>query len=271
MRNERITRRRFIKNLMTCVASISLSESLVSAHMAQEGERLAILYNGFNCVGCQLCQQACKERNGLPKEFEPYLSPRTYVYVSAGVRGSREVRVRYSCMHCGKAPCLEACPVRAINRSRSGFVYIDQRKCIGCQYCVVACHYGVPKFDTTRRVSSKCHGCFDLVEKGGKPACVEICPWNALKFGKRSDMVKLARSIAAEKNGYIYGLREANGLGVVYVLPINPEEAGIFPRVRKEETMYPPEYTYVPILMVLMPIIGYYAVKEYMVAEGEEK
>ena len=264
-----ISRRDFVKGLMTC----AISSALLPTALARKGNaRFAILYNGFNCVGCQICQLACKERNNLPKELETELSHKTYVYVSAGVREGKEVRVRYSCMHCGKAPCLEACPVRAINRSESGFVYIDQRKCIGCQYCIVACHYGVPKFDPVNKVSTKCHGCFDLVEKGGKPACVEACPWNALEFGDRDLMVERAETLAAKHDGYVYGLEEANGLGVLYVLPVDAEKTGIFPRVRRDETRYPPDYIYEPILVVLMPIIGFYTVKEYLKAEkGERK
>ncbi len=265
----KISRRNFIKGALATAVSLSFS----SQAWAEESEkRFAILFNGFNCVGCEICQLACKERNGLPKKFETILSPRTYVYVSAGVRKGKEVRVRYSCMHCGKAPCLEACPVRAIRRSKSGFVYIDQRHCIGCQYCIAACHYGVPKFDPENKVSSKCHGCFDIVEKGKKPACVEACPWNALDFGKRDEIIEKAKNIAKKKNGYVYGIKEAGGLGVIYVLPVDAEEVGIFPRVRKEKSIYPADFIYEPILVVLMPIVGYYIVKEYIISkEVEEK
>ncbi len=268
-----ISRRNFIKGLITCLTSSTILPTSLGREndSTNDDSKFAILYNSFNCTGCQICQLACKLRNNLPKELETELSYKTYVYVSAGVRERREVKVRYSCMHCRKAPCLEACPVKAINRSKSGFVYIDQRKCIGCQYCIIACHYGVPKFDPINKVSSKCHGCFDLVEKGQKPACVEACPWNALDFGKREEIIKKAKELAAKYDGYVYGLKEAGGLGVIYVLPVDAEASGIFPRVRKEESIYPPDYIYEPILVVLMPIVGFYAVREYLKAEEGEK
>lgn len=255
----KITRRKFIRAVGAGAITGALSSSTLPGKVLAEPlvDHHAILYDGLACTGCQLCQNGCKVRNNLPMQFESFLTPATYIYVSAGAREGKEVKVRYSCMHCHDAPCKKVCPVSAIKRSKQGLVHIDPDHCIGCEYCVVACPYGVPKFDYEGGISTKCTGCYDLVEKGEKPACVQACPWNALFFGKRAEMVEKAKSIQAENpDAVVYGLEERTGLNVIYVLPVKPVKNGLFPEVRKTEPIYPSKYIYEPLLLGIAPIVG---------------
>ncbi len=64
-----------------------------------------------------------------------------------------------------------------------GTVQHDDTKCIGCQYCVEACPYNVPKHIEDIGLTHKCDGCKQLREAGEQPACVAICPMRALEFG----------------------------------------------------------------------------------------
>lgn len=254
----RISRRKFLKALGAGLTSGAVSAGAIPEIFAAEDvEHHAILYNGLNCVGCQLCQLGCKTRNDLPSFFETKLSPYTYLYVSAGAAEGKYVKMRYSCNHCHDAPCKEACPVSAIKRSKQGLVYIDQKRCVGCEYCVIACPYSVPKYDHYNGVSSKCTGCYDLVEKGEKPACVQSCPWNALSFDKRDKIVAMAQDIAAKNPGaHVYGLDERKGLNVIYILPVEAAKAGLVPEVSTFKSIYPSNYLYEPFLLGAAPIIG---------------
>jgi anaerobic dimethyl sulfoxide reductase subunit B (iron-sulfur subunit) len=60
--------------------------------------------------------------------------------------------------------------------------------CIGCRYCSWACPYGAPQFNEEQNVMTKCDMCFDLVDKGERPACVESCPYRALDFGPLDEL-----------------------------------------------------------------------------------
>lgn len=270
----KITRRNFIRAVGAGAVTGVLATSGLSKEVSAEPqvEHHAILFDGLACTGCELCQYGCKVRNNLPLQFETFLTPSTYVYVSVGAREGKEVKVRYSCMHCHDAPCKNVCPVSAIKRSRQGLVHIDPNHCIGCEYCVAACPYGVPKFDHEEGVATKCTGCYDLVEKGDKPACVQACPWNALFFGKREDMVKKARDIQAENpDATIYGLEERTGLNVIYVLPVEPVKNRLFPEVRKVEQIYPLAFIYQPLLMGLATIVTVALGAQYWKQRGEKK
>ena len=99
------------------------------------------------------------------------------------------------CMQCEDSPCTAVCPVSATYRTEDGVILVDSRRCIGCGYCVVACPYGarylVPAGEDapngTPGVADKCTWCYHRISRGQKPACVEICPVGARRFGDASD------------------------------------------------------------------------------------
>ncbi len=99
------------------------------------------------------------------------------------------------CMQCDNPPCVAVCPVQATFRTEDGVVLVDQDRCVGCGYCVVACPYGarylVPGGGLTPRGSSgvadKCTWCYHRITRGLMPACVEVCPVEARVFGDRND------------------------------------------------------------------------------------
>jgi anaerobic dimethyl sulfoxide reductase subunit B (iron-sulfur subunit) len=82
----------------------------------------------------------------------------------------------------------DGCPARAIEKREDGIVLIDPAKCLGCRYCEWACPYGAPQFDEAAGVMTKCDLCADLVERGGRPACVAACPMRALDFGEIEEL-----------------------------------------------------------------------------------
>jgi formate dehydrogenase iron-sulfur subunit len=105
--------------------------------------------------------------------------------------------VKLQCMHCQDPACASACIVGALTKKENGTVHYDVTKCIGCRYCMVACPFEIPAYEyhdpITPRVM-KCTFCYERVqsEKGKLPGCAEICPVEAITFGRRSDLLKLA-------------------------------------------------------------------------------
>ncbi|MBW2148428.1 MAG: 4Fe-4S dicluster domain-containing protein [Deltaproteobacteria bacterium] len=182
-------------------------------------KRKAMLIDIPRCENCGACEEACKEQNKLPENDDNGLSAYTYTKV-------REIKghnVRRLCMHCNDPACLSVCPVNAFTKNPEGAVVYNANRCMGCRYCMVACPFGIPRFEWDRANPkiSKCVFCFSRISKGGQPACAEACPVEATVFGDRDDVIKLARErIKAEPGKYIdhiYGLNEVGGTSVVYI------------------------------------------------------
>lgn len=96
--------------------------------------------------------------------------------------------VRVSCQHCEDAPCVSVCPTGASFRDENGIVQVDKSRCIGCDYCVAACPFHVRYLNPQTSIADKCNFCADTrLDAGQAPACVSVCPTDALKFGRRDD------------------------------------------------------------------------------------
>jgi len=131
--------------------------------------RLSVKKN--DCIGCHSCEVACKAEHRLN------IGPRL-IYV---IEKSPDFLPVY-CHHCAKAPCIQACPTKAITRNKDGLVLIDEKECIGCRECVYECPFGVMQFYDDRAVAIKCDLCSDRITKGLKPACVAVCPTGCIAF-----------------------------------------------------------------------------------------
>ncbi len=170
------------------------------------------------CIGCKACTIVCKQTNRVPvnswrRVFDCGLSPtperiRTFIPIS--------------CMHCGKAPCVEVCPTAASHRRSDGIVAIRNERCVGCGYCIVACPYqarsiifhdkydlevknivhGLGGSDTNPDrvgVATKCNFCLPKIADGmrkgcrpgrdadASPQCVISCSAKAMRFGDLDD------------------------------------------------------------------------------------
>ena len=151
--------------------------------------QLGFYFDASTCIGCKACQTACQDKNDLPADIA---WRRVFHYSGGNWLKSGSVMVpsnvfsyyvTVSCQHCQDAACVQVCPTTAMQKDENGIVSIDPDKCIGCRYCEWACPYGAPQFDAERGVMTKCHFCYERLDAGEKPACVDGCTYRALDFG----------------------------------------------------------------------------------------
>ncbi len=147
------------------------------------------------CIGCHACTVACKAENDVPVG-----SFRTWVkYTEVGRFPS--VRRHFAilrCNHCTSAPCVTICPVNALEkRPQDGIVDVDREACIGCRACMQACPYDAIYLNQDSGAVEKCHFCAHRIEKNLEPACVIVCPVQAIVAGDLHDPTsKIARLVA---------------------------------------------------------------------------
>ncbi len=229
----------------------------------------AILYDESKCTACRACYVACKQWNVLSaaenKKLGTYYNALTLGGTTWNLIDFIEKddpdRFRWHfitqrCMHCGDPSCAKVCAAGAISKDEeTGFVLIDNDKCLGCKNCHYACPFweGVPRFREEisesekewmdegnevpgKRVAGtmfKCRGCIDRVQNGLEPACVTTCPPDALQFGDRAEMLAVADARVAllkergEAKAQIYNPEGVGGTGVIYVLTDDPEVYGL--------------------------------------------
>ncbi len=132
------------------------------------------------CIGCMACVQACGEC-GTHRGH-------SLIHLDEVDRGASTQTVPMVCMHCDDPTCAEVCPADAIKQNEDGVVQSALKpRCIGCSNCVLACPFGVPKYESGIDLMMKCDMCYDRTSVGLKPMCASVCPSEALWFGSPSD------------------------------------------------------------------------------------
>lgn len=196
-----------------------------------------VLVDTTRCIGCRKCEWACNQSNNLPvqplAEFEDksvFAQPRRpdsghYTVVNQiDEDDGRPAWVKVQCMHCQDPACVSACLVSAFSKNEDGSVRYDSWRCMGCRYCMVSCPFQIPAYEYDNPldpVVRKCTFCFERLDAGRVPACVEICPVECLTFGRRDELIALAHDrIASHPDRYIdhvYGEHEVGGTSWLYL------------------------------------------------------
>ncbi|MHA2289307.1 MAG: 4Fe-4S dicluster domain-containing protein [Promethearchaeota archaeon] len=122
------------------------------------------------CIGCRLCEQMCsmthfhvtnpkKSRIRIIRDDEKQLDSAIY------------------CHGCVDAKCIEACEFDALSRdATTNAILVSEEACVACGRCIEDCPYDHPVMHPTEDYILICDLC------GGDPACVAICPENAIQL-----------------------------------------------------------------------------------------
>ena len=136
------------------------------------------------CIGCHACTVACKSENDVPvgdfRTWVKYTEKGTFPTVKRHFTVLR-------CNHCDDAPCVEICPVVALHKRPDAIVDLDHDLCIGCRACMQACPYDALYLNEDTGTAEKCHYCAHRTELGLEPACVVVCPEQAIVAGDVED------------------------------------------------------------------------------------
>ena len=190
--------------------------------------RYAFFIDLSTCAGCQSCTVSCQNKNGLDPEM-------TFTHIHRYQEGNfpnlKSTFVVNQCLHCDNPPCTDVCPTGATYKTADGPVQIDYKQCIGCQYCVSACPYGARTYDEKARVVKKCSECYDRLQSGQTPACVQTCITGARQIGDIDDPKSPIHQLIAQPGtvqvgGTQFYFRLTEGIARS-VLPADSRESGV--------------------------------------------
>ena len=235
-------RRSFLKTstaITAVAAGLAPTEAQAKAENVLSPDRMGVLVDTTVCIGCRNCEWACKTAHGLEtppleayEDRTPFDTMRrpddTALTVVNRYDNPKDpelpITVKVQCMHCDHPACVSACIVGAISKHDDGAVVWDTDKCIGCRYCMVACPFQIPAFEYHKALQPKimkCDFCTDRRKEGKLPACVESCPVEALTFGPREELVRVARDKVRRNPdryvNHIYGEYEVGGTSWCYL------------------------------------------------------
>ncbi|WP_031482873.1 sulfate respiration complex iron-sulfur protein HmcB [Maridesulfovibrio frigidus] len=289
-------RRTFLGMLgTTCVGAsipgIASASKDFKGHPGSNG----VLFDATRCIGCRKCEEACNKVNDLPAPDKKYddlsvldtkrrTDAKTLTVVNKYKADKGPLFRKSQCNHCLEPACASACFVKAFKKLPNGAVVYDETVCVGCRYCMVACPFSIPAYEydepLTPRVM-KCTMCAPRLAEGKLPGCVESCPKEALVYGERDELIKIARN-RIERNpdryvDHLYGEKEMGGTSWLYLSGVPFTEIGM-----REDlgTKSAPELTAgalasVPMVAGLWPVLlgGIYAIskRKDKVAAEEKK
>jgi Fe-S-cluster-containing dehydrogenase component len=257
-------------------------------HFTGYPESLGVLHDMTRCIGCRKCEAACNEVNKLPSPERPFddltvleekrrTDAGAYTVVNRydGIEGvDGPVYRKMQCNHCLEPACASACFVRAFEKTEKGAVTYDPSVCVGCRYCMIACPFYVPAYEYDEPLEPrimKCTMCYTpRLLKGKLPGCVEACPKEALTFGKREDLITIARerirNFPDQYVDHIYGEHEMGGTSWMYVSGVPFGEVGMQEGlgVTAAPKLTSGALASVPVIAGLWPVLlgGIYAVSK---------
>jgi tetrathionate reductase subunit B len=163
------------------------------------------------CIGCERCMEACVSTNDVPE-----YGWRTLVLereVPKAIGQKREF-IPILCNHCNNPPCVRTCPTKATFKDQAnGIVMMNDKKCIGCKSCMIACPYNARYFNEEKGAIDKCDFCFSKwLSKGKKTtACADSCPADVRIFGDLSDPGSRVYQMIHQLQKPVWVIREETG------------------------------------------------------------
>ncbi len=166
------------------------------------GRKWIMVIDLAKCDGCGTCTKACSVMHYIPSE-------RQWIKVlrMQDAKSTTPYFFPQPCFHCDNPPCTKVCPVDATFKRQDGIVLIDNKRCIGCRFCMAACPYGArsfnwgkpdlasedhpysPEWGFPRRMGTveKCDFCPHMASQGKLPACASACPMGVIYYGDQNE------------------------------------------------------------------------------------
>ncbi len=165
------------------------------------------------CIGCHACTVACKTEHQVPLGVN-----RTWVkYIERGAWPDTERFFSVlRCNHCTDAPCVAICPTRALFKREDGIVDFDTDLCIGCKSCMQGCPYDALYIDPMDHTAQKCNYCAHRTDVGLEPACVIVCPEEAIIAGDLDDPGSEIAAMVATEDLAVRAPEQGTGPNVFY-------------------------------------------------------
>jgi Fe-S-cluster-containing dehydrogenase component len=270
-------------------------------------DAVGMLFDATLCVGCRACQTACKASNKLPPDkvsanggvydAPTDLNGTTKNIIKVFPAGDRDVYMKQQCMHCVDPSCVSVCMMGALHKEGegkrdlggekkgTGVVMYDKGLCVGCRYCQIGCAFNVPKFEWEEPLPLivKCELCRhrrDPAKTGplavANPACCEVCPREAVIYGKREELLAAAkRRLAADPkryNGHVYGEKEGGGTQVLYLAPagVTFKQLGLPELGEESQAHFSESVSHAPYLHGVTPI-ALYAAAAFVINRNKKK
>jgi len=193
-----------------------------------------------HCVRCGHCAWACSELYGVsrlvrrgdkivarveaPAPAPAHRHAQSEALNVFDLATPRTLMLPNSCQHCENPACMVDCPTGAIGREPDGEVFIRPELCTGCAACAKACPWEniqmaerpastpKPAGAEAEDIAVKCDLCRDY-ERG--PACVQVCPTNAIFRMNPSEELPDVRRLLEAPRGTASKDRAAPGVGPV--------------------------------------------------------
>ena len=237
-------RRSFFKGIVAAGAATAATRAEARERREAPEGAVGMLYDATECIGCKACVVACRDANGLPAsrggkdpglhDQQTELNGNTKNVIKLYQEGGVWSFVKSQCMHCVDPACVSVCRIGALQKDgQTGIVAYDKDRCVGCRYCQVACPFNVPKFEwqSATPCITKCEMCRHRQAEGKQPACTEVCPKQAVIFGKLEDLKAEARRRIREQPGRyqprVYGDEDMGGTQVLYLSAVPFEKLGL--------------------------------------------
>ncbi len=260
-----ISRRRFLAASVAGCAATTLAgpkKALAAGSFTGYSDSMGVLVDLTRCIGCRSCEAACNKEQNLPAPDKPFDDKSVFDETFHGGTQKRRpdenaytVVNRYNpegsdkaiyrkvqCNHCNEPACLSSCFVNAYTKTKEGAVIYNSNVCVGCRNCMIACPFNIPGYSYSSAIDpivKKCIFCHETRLKNGlPPACVDICPQEALTFGKRKDLLKIGNNRIHTHPGryvdHIYGEKELGGTSWMYLSSASFAEVGFDPKPGNE-------------------------------------
>jgi Fe-S-cluster-containing dehydrogenase component len=280
-----VSRRGFIGGLGASLAAAGSADAdphIEHSYFHIPDQRMGLLHDSTLCVGCRSCEAACRQVNDLPPLERPVGDMSVFdrerrttdtelTVVNRYHVDGKDVFRKHQCMHCNEPSCASVCLVQALVKSPEGPVLYDPDVCVGCRYCMMTCPYYALayEYNSPNPRVMRCTMCYPRIIDGEAPGCADRCPMGAITFGRRGELLQLARDRIAKHPGryveHVFGEHEFGGTSWLLLAGTSPSDLGLAAFENVSHTPLP-ELTksflsIVPLVLVMWPglLLGFYA------------